>query len=834
GLPVGERVGSVRLEALAAGEAVELVQAMLGAGDRRVADEPRATTRLVQECGGLPLALGIVAARLAEDRQKSIAETVAELTGRGAAFALPGDPRDALRTTFELAYQNLGTDLRWAFRRLGLALGPDFTAGSVGALLGRDAAAAEASLMVLKRAHLVDDAAPGRYRLHDQLREFAVARGQLEDTDGDRQEAQRGLLSYYLAEARAAGAALGRHRRALHDATHNGEHHAALETTQNGAARNGQRGWGRSLAWFEAERHNLVAAVRQAARLGLHRTAWLLADALYDFLELRRYSQDNIVVHNTGLEAARTAENYTAAAVMLHNLAVAHLELGRCVQAIGYDEEARRGFRALGDQFGEATALDNLADVHGVLGRYPVAIEYATQSLAVYRRLGDGWGEGEVLDTLSQNHRLLGDYGRALDHARDALRIRRSAGDQRGEAETLLNLARVHWARGASDQAVPFALEALDIRQGIADRHGEAETYSELARIYQRLGMREVAQRDAHHALKIYRAVGARRGEGEALVTLGWLMCDNARYTEAFTYCADALRLQRAIGHRHGEAEAMAQIGVVHWRRGRYHEAREQLQRSLEVRREIGDRRGEAHDLEELALVMRRLDRDQEAFVLGLESYDLWQELDVRQGVASALGGLARTYLRLRLYDDAKVAAEQALDIRRGIDERSGLGEGLGTFALVLRRMGRPAEALDIALDALRVLGGGAGNRHTEATALVQLARIYLDLDRPPEARETGERALALSAELGDYRNQADALNTMARACQRMEGHARAIEHFTEEIEIRRETGDHRGQLTALRRLRESFQAVGHEEAAGDCVHRIQAIEQWLSGDVSG
>jgi CRP-like cAMP-binding protein/tetratricopeptide (TPR) repeat protein len=829
GLPSGDGVRDIRLEAMSPEDAVELVQTILGAGDQRIADEPQATIRLVRECGGLPLALGIVAARLAENRQKSIADTVHELAGqdRVSAVALPGDPRDALRTTFELAYQNLGTDLRWAFRRLGLALGPDVTAGSVGALLGRDAAAADASLILLRRAHLVGDAAPGRYRLHDQLREFAVARGLLEDTGGERHEAQRGLLSYYLNEAQAAGAALGRHRRTLHGADTAGA--AEADGSDIGAAAERAR----SLAWFEAERHNLVAAVRQAARLGLHRTAWLLADALYDFLEFRRYSQDNIVVHNIGLEAARTAEDYAPAAVMLHNLAVAHLELGRCVQAIGYDEEARRGFRALGDQHGEAIALDNLADVYGVLGRYPAAIESATSSLAIYQRSGDRWGESEALDTLSQNYRWLGDYGRALDHARDALRIRRSIGDQRGEAETLLNLARVHWARGASHQAVPHALEALDIRQALGDRHGEAEAYSELARIHQRLGMREVAQRDAHHALKIYRAVGARRGEGEALVTLGWLMCDAARYTEAFTYCADALRLQRAIGHRSGEAEAMAQIGVVHWRRGRYHEAREQLQRSLEVRREIGDRRGEAYDLERLSRVMRRLNRDQEAFVLGLESYDLWQELDVRQGVASALGGLARTYLRLRLFDDAKVAAEQALDIRRGIDDRSGLAEGLDTFALVLRRMGRPTAALDIALEALRVLGG-AGHRHTVGTALVNLANIHLDLGRLPEARETAERALALSADFGDYRNQAYSLHTLARACQRMDGHPRAIEHFTAEIEIRRETGDHSGQLTALRSLRESYEAVGHAEAADDCTTRIRAIEQWLRGDLPG
>ncbi len=101
------------------------------------------------------------------------------------------------------------------------------------------------------------------------------------------------------------------------------------------------------LAWFEAERRNLVAAVHQAARLGLHRTCWELADALFDFQEFRRYSEDNIAVQQAGLHAARTEEDWAAAAVMLHNLAVAHFALGGSVQAIGYGEDARRGFRAV-------------------------------------------------------------------------------------------------------------------------------------------------------------------------------------------------------------------------------------------------------------------------------------------------------------------------------------------------------------------------------------------------------------------------------------------------------------------------------------------------------
>ena len=67
-----------------------------------------------------------------------------------------------------------------------------------------------------------------------------------------------------------------------------------------------------------------------------------------------------------------------------------------------------------------------------------------------------------------------------------------------------------------------------------------------------------------------------------------------------------------------------------------------------------------------------------------------------------------------------------------------GLGTGLDTYALVLRRSGRLDDALQTELEALRVLGE-VGDRHSEGTALVHLAAIYLDLDRTDEALATAE-----------------------------------------------------------------------------------------------
>ncbi|WP_034517331.1 tetratricopeptide repeat protein [Actinomadura rifamycini] len=842
----GTDVRTLELRELAAQEAEDLIAGVLGPDDPRVRGERRPLARLARECGRLPLALAVMAGRLAENPDESIAETVRELTahdeetapgtsGGGARDGVrgPAAPGGALQgvlsPTFEVAYRGLGPDQREAFRRLGLVAGPDFTAAALAALMGRTEDGARDCLEGLRQAYLVRDTAPGRYRMHDLLREFARGRALVEDDDSDLQAAQRRLLAAYLAGARAAGGRLGAPAR---PAAAPGPAAGARVRASRPAPDRDARAAG--LAWFEAERRNLVAAVHQAARLGLHRTCWELADALFDFQRLRRYGEDNVAVLQAGLRAARAEEDWAAAAVMLHDLAVAHVELDRAQQAVGYGEDARRGFRAVDppDRYGEAATLATLADVHAALGRYPTAIDHARCALAAHGELGDDAGVAQAHDTLARAHVGLSDHERALEHADRALAIRRRIGDMPGVAGTLFTLARVHRRWGNVRDAVLYALEALYIRQEQADQLGAAQALTLLARMHASLGQRDLAMQDAEQALRTYRALGARHGEARALTTLGMLTCDAARFAEAFTYCGDALRLHRDVGDRHGEAETLAQIGVVHLRHGRHREAREHLLHALEVRREIGDRHGEANDLEQLSVVMRRLGRPQEAFVLGLEALDLWHRLGARGRLAGTLGSLARTYLRLGLPEDAERAAQQALGIRRAAGDRHGLGVGTDTLALVLRRSGRPHDALRVGLEALRLIGE-AGDRYAEGTALVHLAAVHLDLGRADDALETARRALDLAAELGDAREQAYALHAMARASQLRGEHARAAAHFDAEIAIRRDMDDHPGRREALRLQAASYRALGDADAAADCARRVRALDKWLESDRS-
>ncbi|MEO3788161.1 tetratricopeptide repeat protein [Actinocorallia sp. B10E7] len=793
----GTGLPTLELPEMTPQEAVELVAAVVGRD--RVEPERQAAEELARECDHLPLALRIAAARLAASPEESIADTVRELSGRDrlAAFALPEDSHGALRAAFEVSYDALDPVLRATFRRLGLTVGPDFSIPSAAALLGTDEGTAAKRVQALERVFLVVSAGHDRYRLHDLLRDFARELAANEDSEGDRRAARYRMLSHYLRAARVAGEAMDGPGRA------------------------------EAITWFEAERRCLVSAVRHAARLGLHPTAHGLAAALYDFLEFRRYSEDNITVHRIGLASAQTNGDWAAIAVMLHHLSAAHRELGRCVRAIGYGEDARRYFQALGDRSGEAAVLDTLAAVYTDLGRRPMALEHAEQALALHRELDEPDGEARALDTLARNLQRLGHYDEAYEQAHRALVLRRTLGDPRGEAETLLSLARVHHYRGNFQQAAVVALEALELNQELGHRHGEAEARTELARVHQQLGNRELADRDARLALDVYRSVGARPGEGETLVILARIAIGETRHMEAITHCADALPVLRAVGHRPGEAEATALFGVAYYWLGRYPEARENLQRALEIRRQIGDLHGEAHDLDYLGRVARRLGRTDEAVLLGLEALSLCQELGAREREAGALGSLARTYLRIGWLEEAVNAAGLGLEIRREIGDRYGMGTALDTYALILRRMGRPHEAARNSLDALAALTE-AGDQHGVGTALVNLSETRLHLDDLAGALACAERARVLATGLGDRRNEAAAHHVLGLIRIREKRLEEACGHFERETDLRAEMGDHGGQRQALTALADCQDGLGLADGARETRRRIAALERWL------
>lgn len=164
---------AVCLDPLGAAEAATLLTHRLGR--ERVASERSAAEEIVEACGGLPLALTIIAAKAAIHPTFPLAELAAELRDAGRRLdALHGGDRDTdVRAAFFQSYQAVSASAARLFRLIGSSPGPDVTVAQAALLAGITHRDARRGVGELARVHLVTEAAPGRYAAHQLLRAYA-------------------------------------------------------------------------------------------------------------------------------------------------------------------------------------------------------------------------------------------------------------------------------------------------------------------------------------------------------------------------------------------------------------------------------------------------------------------------------------------------------------------------------------------------------------------------------------------------------------------------------------------------------------------------------------
>ncbi|MFI9847385.1 NB-ARC domain-containing protein [Nonomuraea sp. NPDC051941] len=134
---------------------------------------PDVLAEIVRRCGLLPLAIRIAAAYL----QAHPAWNTHHLLDRLAADRLTEltAGHQSVTAAFDRSYERLPTDQQEAYRLLGSALHPAFDLDTAAALLNTTTTQAIRLLDHLLNAHLLQEPAPGLYRLHDLIHAHASA-----------------------------------------------------------------------------------------------------------------------------------------------------------------------------------------------------------------------------------------------------------------------------------------------------------------------------------------------------------------------------------------------------------------------------------------------------------------------------------------------------------------------------------------------------------------------------------------------------------------------------------------------------------------------------------
>jgi transcriptional regulator with XRE-family HTH domain len=200
GLSVTKGARRLSLAPMSYEESLALLRAVVGR--RRVVAEPDAAHTVARHCARLPLALGIVAERLATHPHRPLSHAARELVDAGLdALADHEDARLSVRYAFDRSYEELSPAVARTFHLLGAVPGTRISAAAAAALTGESPVHTRRHLDELVARHLLEETAPDRYRTHDLLRAYAGEKAAELETDADLRAAADRLTAWYLRTA---------------------------------------------------------------------------------------------------------------------------------------------------------------------------------------------------------------------------------------------------------------------------------------------------------------------------------------------------------------------------------------------------------------------------------------------------------------------------------------------------------------------------------------------------------------------------------------------------------------------------------------------------------
>ncbi|MEU0946472.1 BTAD domain-containing putative transcriptional regulator [Streptomyces canus] len=509
-----------------------------------------ATHPLIELTGRLPLALRVVAARLAARHALTpdvLADQLAATEDR--LRHLEYDDL-SVRRSLAVAHDALAASGRRTDRDAALALCrigaldlPTYGVPLVARLLGTDATdetRAEDALDRLVDVALLEETAYGRYAPHDLVRDFAreLAR------TGHAPDIARTALRWYAAVAERALTAIvepgldleDRRRPTAAQPPEHAAHVLAIPPFPSSE---------KAFAWGESELENIVALAERHTDTPDARTAAHLSTLLRllsPFLQRSGRVAETEVLGRAALTVARRLGDEEAEACALGDLAGLHFLIGRHGKALALNDRALAIWRRLGRNSWTRRCLNNQGLLLEGLGRYTESGEALRQSLAYARQLNDPFGEAVTHSNLGNLYEHT-DPRAAIEQHRRSLAIGEETGSAVVRHSAHCNLGYAHLTLGEPAAAVAHFEESLRILGSPGDWYGESQT---------RLGL--------VRALRLI-------GHGE----------------RAVAECAELLRRADARADRYTGALARHQHGLLLRERGRTEEAYEQWRAALDA-----------------------------------------------------------------------------------------------------------------------------------------------------------------------------------------------------------------------------------------------------------
>lgn len=517
-------------------ESLALLDAV--AGRAAIERDPDAANALLQLTEHHPLAVSITAARVADRDTWTLAEHLELARTRRTHLRLDEPIAHSLSLTYQLLTESAQRLLRT------LAHHPV-------ALLDRESIAAIAEGLVpdvddaldaLARHNLITRSAPGRIRMHELVRVYAMDLGLEVDAASQRDAASARLRQNVIARAWSAHGARSASRKSVGRTPRSPVGEFTFEDT--------------AAETFFSESIDLLLHIAMDAADPA--AVNLISETIDDALHLAGKGDDAAGLFRTAIRAARDRGDAVGELRALVDLGATLTRMGSFAEAetlLAHIDHSTPGWA------GEAPlALNALGMSQLSQGRFDDARSSFQSSLAAAAQANDLWREGLLWNSIA----LLHLHEEKLDEARAALErsieISGICGDLAGAARGRVNLAKLH----------------LDVGDNAA------------------------AESEARRGLSEMESLGYIPGVAVAYSNLSAAVCALGRFTEGAALAEQGLVVATDAGMHQSEFELLRTIGVARFGAGNLGEARAMFERARDLAESLGDQLGVADCTEDL------------------------------------------------------------------------------------------------------------------------------------------------------------------------------------------------------------------------------------------
>ncbi len=548
-----------RLNQLDSADAVSMLGQIIG--DYRVHAEPRAARRIAELCGGLPLALRILGARLTTQpaqRLAILADRLASDRHRLNELEEQSTAGITVRAELRISCEGLDPDTRRAFRHLGLLPDGDFAAWTLGALT--DGSDGQRLVERLTVAGLLDPTAADatgepRYRAHDLVALYA--REQAPADPAVTRDAIGRLLTALISRAWAIRPRTPQ----LLEAMPPGE--SSTVHTPDTAAQLIED----PDTWVHTERRLLLSTIEQGCRVGHHQEAALLGTLTIPTLVrlggFTRLHHIIATVFQAALEhgderVAWRAEYGRAMLALTSELREATAVLARCAEAFErLDARTELAYSLAGLAF--ARSLRSVCDEASA--ERAVQIAHTTDQPALKALTLRSHADVLAASGRPEHARPL--YEKALEHVREL-------DTPQAESDILLRYGRCVLTLGDLGNAAAVCDSAIELVTGRHNDHDLAWCLSLRSRIQLRVGNRHEARKTAQRARTLMIQAGDIRGSATVCLDLAAAHLAMGEQREAIIVLGQALPVLHDTGAHNAAAQAKQLLQRAHGNRAPY------------------------------------------------------------------------------------------------------------------------------------------------------------------------------------------------------------------------------------------------------------------------